>query len=168
MTDSPELSVVTSQIGDDSFDVTHYAVRGWQLFVVRGDLIGRAGDTVAELVDSTVTGGASRVIVDLARVGAIDPACMKQFARIDRQLRAGEGDFRLVIDGVSVLQAIRQAGLGGRFEIHRYVGDIVGAVAGIDESGRGKRRGGIARPGSAGSAGSAGSPIVAHPATHHA
>ena len=52
----------------------------------------------------------------------------------------------LVVDGVAVLQAIRAAGFAGRFEIHRYVGDIVGAVPGLDEGGRGRRRDMVIRP----------------------
>ena len=156
MADSLELSVVTSRIGDENFDVTHYVVGGWQLFVVRGDVTGGACRAVTEAIGSCVTAGATRLIVDLARVSAVDPSFVKELGRVDRQLRDADGDMRLVVDGVAVLQAIRQAGLSGRFEIHRYVGDIVGAVAGIDESGRGKRRGGMP------------SPMVAHPASHHA
>jgi anti-anti-sigma regulatory factor len=156
MTDSLELSVVTSRTGDAMFDITHYVVRGWQLFVMRGDITGDAGPTLTEAVDGCVAAGAPRCIVDLARVSAVSPSCMKELAVVDRRLRDAAGDFRLVVDGVAVLQAIREAGLSGRFEIHRYVGDIVGAVAGIDERGRGKRRGGLS------------SPIVAYPASRHA
>jgi anti-anti-sigma regulatory factor len=143
MAGSPELSLVTSRIGDEAFDVTHYVVRDWQLFIVRGDITGDAWQVVTDAVDKSVVTGATRHIVDLARVSAVNPLCVEALARIDRQLRRAGGDLRLVVDGVAVLQAIRQAGLSGRFEIHRYVGDIVGAVAGIDERGRGKRRGGL-------------------------
>jgi anti-anti-sigma regulatory factor len=156
MADSPELSLVTSRIGDEAFDVTHYVVRDWQLFVVRGDITGDAYHMVTNAIDKSVAAGATRHIIDLARGSAVNPSCIEALARIDRQLRRAGGDLRLVVDGVAVLQAIRQAGLSGRFEIHRYVGDIVGAVAGIDESGRGKRRGGLP------------SPIVARQARHHA
>ncbi len=156
MTDSLELSIVTSRVGDETFDVTHYAVRSWQLFVVRGDVRGNACDVVTQALDESVSSGATKLIVDLARVNAVEPSCIQEIGRIDRQLRREDGDFRLVVDGVAVLQAIRQAGLSGRFEIHRYVGDIVGAVAGIDESGRGRRRGTL------------GAPIVAYQAPHQA
>jgi anti-anti-sigma factor len=156
MTERPELSVVTSRLGDETFDVTHYVVRGWQLFVVRGEIDGGACQVVTNVIDKSSADGETKLIVDLARVDAVSPSCIRELARIERQLREAGGDLRLVVDGVAVLQAIRQAGLGGRFEIHRYVGDIVGAVAGIDETGRGKRRGGLR------------SPIVAHPAAHHA
>lgn len=155
MTDSMELSVVTSRVGDDTFDITHYAVRGWQLFVVRGDIRGNACDVVIDVLSKTVDDGSTKLIVDLARVNAVDPSCIEELRRIDRRLRPTGGDLRLVVDGVAVLQAIRLAGLSGRFEIHRYVGDIVGAVPGIDEGGRGRRRG--AMP----------SPVVAYPANPH-
>jgi len=156
MSGSSELSLVTSRIGDEAFDVTQYVVRDWHLFVVRGDITGHACHVVTEAIDKCVTTGAARHIIDLARVSAIKPSCIEALARIDRQLRHAGGDLRLVVDGVAVLQAIRHAGLSGHFEIHRYVGDIVGAVAGIDESGRGKRRGGLP------------SQIVPHPASRHA
>ena len=152
MTDGLELSIVNSRIGDETFDVAHYAVRGWQLFVVRGDIRDDACGVVVDVLDKTVDAGSARLIVDLARVNAIEPSCVRELARVDRQLRPAGGDFRLVVDGVAVLQAIRLAGLSGRFEIHRYVGDIVGAVPGIDESGRGRRRGGMP------------SSVTAHPA----
>jgi anti-anti-sigma regulatory factor len=152
---SPELSVVSARAGDDAFDLTQYTVGGWQLFVVRGDITGDGYRLVTEIVESGAASGADKIIVDLARVSAITPSCVQELARIDRQLRGAKGDFRLVVDGVAVLQAIRQAGLSGRFEIHRFVGDIVGAVPGIDERGRGKRRGLV-------------SPIVAHPASRRA
>ena len=155
MADSLELSVVTSQVGDETFDITHYTVRGWQLFVVRGDIRGNACHAVLDVLRDSLAGGSTKLIVDLARVIAVDPSCIEELRRIDRQLRPAGGDFRLVVDGVAVLQAVRLAGLSGRFKIHRYAGDIVGAVPGIDESGRGRRRGGMP------------SPVVAHPATHH-
>ncbi len=143
MTDNMELSVVASRVGDDTFDVTHYAVRGWQLFVVRGDIRGAACDMVLDRLTASVESGATRLIVDLSRVNAVEPQCVQALAGLDRQLRSAGGDLRLVVDGVAVLQAIRLAGLSGRFEIHRYVGDIAGAVAGIDEGGRGRRRGAL-------------------------
>jgi anti-anti-sigma regulatory factor len=143
MSDHAELSLVTSRIGDDTFDITHYTVRGWKLFVVRGDLRSGACDVLLDVLREATGDGSGKLIVDLARVTAVDPPCVTELARIDQRLRHSGGDFRLVVDGVAVLQAIRAAGLSGRFEIHRYVGDIVGAVAGIDEGGRGRRRGGL-------------------------
>jgi anti-anti-sigma factor len=156
MSDTPELNPATSRMGDQAFDVTHYVVHDWQLFVVRGEIDGDACQVVGDVIEKGAANGEAHVIVDLARVVAVSPSCIRELARIERQVRAAGGDLRLVVDGVAVLQAIRQAGLSGRFEIHRYVGDIVGAVAGIDETGRGKRRGGLP------------SPKIAHPAAHQA
>ena len=156
MTDSMEMAVVTSRVGDETFDVTHYAVRDWQLFVVRGDITGKACEILLEVLRESVDTGSTKLIVDLARVNAADAVCIQELGQLDRRLRPTGGDLRLVVVGVAVLQAIRLAGLSGRFEIHRYVGDIVGAVPGIDEGGRGRRRG--AMP----------SPVVAHPASQQA
>lgn len=146
MTDGIEISSVAPRVGDESFDVTHYAVRGWQLFVGRGDIRGTACHVVIDVLRKSVDDGSLKLIVDLARVNAVEPTCVQELAKLDRELRHSSGDFRLVVDGVAVLQAIRLAGLSGRFEIHRYVGDIVGAVAGIDEGGRGRRRGALRPP----------------------
>jgi hypothetical protein len=95
------------------------------------------------MLDSIVADGEQLLIVDIARATKISPEVVKPLARVDTTLRGRGGDFRLVVDGVAALHAIREAGLSGRFEIHRYVGDIVGAVAGLDEGGRGRRRGGL-------------------------
>jgi anti-anti-sigma regulatory factor len=136
-----DVCVVLDSASHDVMALTHQLVRGWHLLVVRGDATVDDGTPFVSMLDATIAAGARRLIVDLARVRAIGAQTIAAIAHSDRALRASNGDLRLVVDGVAVLQAIRAAGLSGRFEIHRYVGDIVGAVAGLDERGRGKRGG---------------------------
>ncbi len=123
--------------------ITHRTVRGWQLVIVCGDVSAASSPALTAMLDSIVADGEQLLIVDIARATKISPEVVKPLARVDTTLRGRGGDFRLVVDGVAALHAIREAGLSGRFEIHRYVGDIVGAVAGLDEGGRGRRRGGL-------------------------
>jgi anti-anti-sigma regulatory factor len=136
-----DVCVVFDSASHDTLALTHQIVRGWHLLVVRGNATVEGGSPFIAMLDAAVAAGARRLIVDLARVRAIGAHTITTIALSDRALRAANGELRLVVDGVAVLQAIREAGLSGRFEIHRYVGDIVGAVAGLDERGRGKRRG---------------------------
>lgn len=136
-----DICVVLDSASHNVMALTHQVVRGWHLLVVRGDATVDDGASFVSMLDATIAAGARRLIVDLARVRAIGLQTIAAIAHSDRTLRAANGDLRLVVDGIAVLQAIRTAGLSGRFEIHRYVGDIVGAVAGLDERGRGKRRG---------------------------
>lgn len=117
------------------------SVHGWELIIVDGDLHDSDVDGVRDALGGVLAAGASHVIVDLVGVRAAGPQCLNVLAEADRQLRSAGGELRLVIDGVPLLHAIREAGLSGRFVINRYIGDIVGAVAGIDEGGRGRRRG---------------------------
>jgi anti-anti-sigma regulatory factor len=140
MTGDLATEIVQTLAADGSYEVTHQVVRGWHLFIMRGEVSSAAGSTVVEILEKSVAEGATALIVDLARTSSVDPWFVTELARVDREVRASGGDLRLVVDGVAVLQAIRAAGLSGRFEIHRYVGDIVGAVPGLDEGGRGKRR----------------------------
>lgn len=134
-----ELSVVTEISSDGSCNLTHQLVRGWHLIVIRGDL-GAAGLPILlrRLHDVEASGG--KVIVDLARCTSVSTDCIEPLFTADRLVRRAGGELMLVVDGVAALQAIREAGFAGRFEIHRYVGDIVGAVPGLDEGGRGRRR----------------------------
>ena len=138
-----DVQVVVESVSDSGLTLTHQLVRGWHLVVVRGDLTVHSSQTLAEMLDSIVAAGGTRVIVDLARASTVEADCMHELAATDRVLRERAGVLRLVIDGVATLHAIRIAGLTGRFEIHRYVGDIVGAVPGLDEGGRGMRRNGL-------------------------
>jgi anti-anti-sigma regulatory factor len=142
---------------DGSCEITRQFVRGWHLFVARGEVSAEASSAAAEIVEKSVRDGATALIVDLARTTSVDPRFVTELAQVERTVRRSGGDLRLVVDGVGVLQAIRAAGLSGRFEIHRYVGDIVGAVPGLDEGGRGKRRSNVTR-----------ATVTAHPsAAHH-
>lgn len=136
----PEVTVVRDSQDHRGVALTHQIVRGWHLIVVHGDLNVEDGEPLAAMLAPVTTLNPVKVIVDLARVSAINPERVHALAAANRAIRAAAGEFCLVVDGVAVLQAIRAAGLSGRFEIHRYVGDIVGAVAGLDEGGRGKRR----------------------------
>jgi hypothetical protein len=138
-TETNELSVVHSDARDDC-SLTHLLVRGWHLVVVRGDATAECGLMLRDVLNLILSAGGTLIIVDLARTSAVAPECVRRLAPVDVELRARGGDLRLVVDGVGALHAIRAAGLSGRFEIHRYVGDIVGAVAGLDEGGRGRRR----------------------------
>jgi anti-anti-sigma factor len=135
-----DAPVVIGSFAYDGFDLTHQVVRGWHLVVARGDLDAEAAVSLRSLLESIASDGGSRIILDVARADTITADCVRALAAIDAQLRQVSGDLRLVVDGVAVLHAIREAGLSGRFEVHRYVGDIVGAVPGLDEGGRGKRR----------------------------
>jgi len=136
-----DVCVVFDSASHATLALTHQIVRGWHLLVVRGNATVEGGAPFIAMLDTAIAAGARRLIIDLARVRAVGVNTIAAIARNDRALRAASGELRLVVDGVAVLQAIREAGLSGRFEIHRYVGDIVGAVAGLDERGRGKRRG---------------------------
>src|SRR5690348_12736412 len=138
-TDKPDLSVVHSEAGENC-SLTHLVVRGWHLVVVRGDATAEYGVMLRDVLNAILTAGDTLIIVDLARTSTVAPEYIRRLAPVDVELRARGGDLRLVVDGVGALHAIREAGLSGRFEIHRYVGDIVGAVAGLDEGGRGHRR----------------------------
>jgi anti-anti-sigma regulatory factor len=138
--DTSTPSAVATLIASDRFEVLHQVVRGWHLFVVRGEIADADVDAFADVIDSGVATGARDVIVDLARASAVSAACMTRLLAIDRRLRSVDGDLRLVVDGVAVLHAIRAANLTGCFQIHRYVGDIVGAVPGLYEGGRGRRK----------------------------
>lgn len=140
MTDShSELMVVTEIAGDASCNLSHLVVRGWHVVVVRGELGDSAMPIVSGILDDVAT-NAGKVIVDLARCSGIATQSVDALLAADRAARKRGGQFMLVVDGIAVLQAIRAAGCAGRFEIHRYVGDIVGAVPGLDEVGRGNRR----------------------------
>ena len=138
-----EISVVVESTARDNCALTHQIVRGWDLVIVRGELTPASAPVLTSMLDSILDGGGQRVIVDIARASTIAAAAIQPLARVDVELKARGGELRLVVDGVAALHAIREAGLSGRFEIHRYVGDIVGAVAGLDEGGRGKRRGSL-------------------------
>jgi anti-anti-sigma regulatory factor len=141
--DGADIRIVLDSVVHDGLELTHRLVRGWHLVVVRGDLTAESGQSLTAMLDAIVGAGGQRIIVDLARAATVASECMLALTKANLALRAIEGDLRLVVDGVAVLHAIRAAGLSGRFEIHRYVGDIVGAVAGLDEGGRGKRRGSL-------------------------
>ncbi len=127
----------------DTFDIAAQTIRGWYLVIAQGDLTSDGASTLIACVDTGIESGRDRIVVDLARITEVSPSCMAALARVDSAVRATGGDLRLVVDGVVALQAIREAGLSGRFHINRYVGDIVGAVAGLDEGGRGARRRGL-------------------------
>ena len=116
-------------------------IHGWELIVADGDLTEAALDPLRTAVNAAVESGADHVVIDLVGVRSATSACLHVLADTDAQLRGRRGELRLVIDGVPLLHAIREAGLSGRFLINRYVGDIVGGVAGIDEDGRGRRHG---------------------------
>ena len=137
--DMPDLSVVHSDAREDC-SLTHLVVRGWHLVVVRGEATAECGVMLRDVLNAILSAGGTLIIVDLARTSTVAPEYIRRLAPVDVELRARGGDLRLVVDGVGTLHAIREAGLSGRFEIHRYVGDIVGAVAGLDEGGRGHRR----------------------------
>lgn len=137
--DAPDLSVVHCDARENC-SLTHLLVRGWHLVVVRGEATADYGAMLRDVLNTILATGGTLIIVDLARTSTVTPEYIRRLAPVDVELRARGGDLRLVVDGVGALHAIREAGLSGRFEIHRYVGDIVGAVAGLDEGGRGHRR----------------------------
>jgi anti-anti-sigma factor len=140
-----DLRVVTEIAGDASCNLSHLIVRGWHLVVVRGEMGSSSVPTLQRVLDGALADG-GKMIVDLARCSAITAECVEALFTANKTLRKTGGEFMLVVDGVAVLQAIRAAGFAGRFEIHRYVGDIVGAVPGLDEGGRGRRRDMVIRP----------------------
>lgn len=140
-----DLRVVTEIVGDASCNLSHLIVRGWHLVVVRGEMGGSSVGVLQRVLDGASADG-GKMIVDLARCSAITTECVEALFTANKTLRKTGGEFMLVVDGVAVLQAIRAAGFAGRFEIHRYVGDIVGAVPGLDEGGRGRRRDMVIRP----------------------
>jgi hypothetical protein len=138
-----DLSPALESVDCGECTITHRVVRGWHLVIVCGDVSTASSPALTAMLDSIVADDEKWLIVDIARAATISPEVVKPWARLDTTLRCRGGDFRVVVDGVAALHAIREAGLSGRFEIHRYVGDIVGAVAGLDEGGRGRRRGGL-------------------------
>ncbi|MGH8889593.1 MAG: STAS domain-containing protein [Acidothermaceae bacterium] len=140
---APGVRVVYDSASHQAVTFTHQLVRDWHLLVIRGDLTVDQGAPLTAVLQPMIAAGVRRLIIDLARTTAIDETAIHEIAGLDRSLRREGGELRLVVDGVAVLQAMRAAGLSGHFEIHRYVGDIIGAVAGLDEGGRGRRRSGL-------------------------
>lgn len=138
-----DLLAAIESVDSGGCTITHRVVRGWHLVIVCGELSAASTPALTTMLDSIVADGDQSLIIDIARAWTISPEALKPLAQVDTTLRGRGGDLRLVVDGVAALHAIREAGLSGRFEIHRYVGDIVGAVAGLDEGGRGRRRGGL-------------------------
>jgi len=134
------VRVVYDSTSHRAVTFTHQLVRDWHLLVVRGDLTVDNGAPLTGVLQPMVAAGVRRLIIDLARTTAIDGPAIHEIAGLHMALRREGGELRLVVDGVAVLHAMRAAGLSGQFEIHRYVGDIVGAVEGLDEGGRGRRR----------------------------
>ncbi|MDQ1484891.1 MAG: hypothetical protein QOJ62_584 [Actinomycetota bacterium] len=124
-----------------TYELDYRQVRGWHLVIMRGLLLDDAVPALQLCLDTVLAEELEpRVLVDVARIDAISADCLFVIAATDREIAHRGGELRLVLDDVSTLQAIREAGLSGRFHINRYVGDVVGAVPGLDEVGRGSRR----------------------------
>jgi len=117
--------------------VKELSVAGWSVFVVSGDL---TRDAALEVADPLFASDRPPfAVVDITSAGSLTAEGLGVLAGLDDLAHDRGGDFRLVVDAIPHLSAIRLAGFSGRFNLCRFVGDIVGAVDGIDEERRGKR-----------------------------
>src|SRR5690348_7761546 len=70
MTGDLATEVVQTLAADGSYEVTHQVVRGWHLFIMRGEVSAAAASTVVEILEKSVAEGATALIVDLARTSS--------------------------------------------------------------------------------------------------
>lgn len=133
-----EASVQRADRDDDGV-VSRQRVHGWEVLVVHGVMTDDAANAVHESVEE-IARERGALIIDLSRARAVSAAFFRILHQLSERVFASGGDVRLVVESVEALRTIREAGLSGQFRMHRYVGDVLGAVAGVDERGRAARR----------------------------
>ncbi|MCG6494237.1 STAS domain-containing protein [Kitasatospora sp. A2-31] len=101
-------------------------VNGWTVVPLSGDLDDFAAREVTQLLDVLVTGGAVRVVVDLAAVGFVDSTGLNALLAAARSARAGQGDLRLAGAAPMVRDVLDLSGVSA---VLRLYPDVAAACA---------------------------------------
>jgi len=96
-----------------SFDLTTAQHGGVTLVAVSGSVDAVTAPRLAEALETAVTAGQTRIVVDLGGVGYASSAALRALLAGVKGARAGAGDLRIAAVQADVAKVFELAGFGG-------------------------------------------------------
>jgi anti-sigma B factor antagonist len=111
---------------DDELEIADYALDGRTFVVeVTGQIDLYAAPEFKERISRVIDQGASRVIVDLARVTFMDSTGLGVLVGALKRIRAASADLLLVVTDYDIERLFELTGLDGTFRIYRSRDDAL-------------------------------------------
>ena len=112
---------------EQAFDIVERSREGVLVLAVSGDIDVATAPALRDRLQACVSGGQSRIVVDLLRVSFLDSTALGVLIGALKRCREAGGDLLLVIGEQRILKVFEITGLTGVFTISPSIDEAISA-----------------------------------------